>query len=115
MTKEEQKAMANRIKKRRKSLNFTQEQFAELLGISASSYTRIENAFQNPALNTLINISKNLKISIDYMIFGNEDIHGNVATDTEVFEALVDFSDMEKLRHAAEVLDKFIKIKENKK
>ena len=114
MTKEEQKAMANRIKERRRSLNYTQEQFAEILGISASSYTRIENAFQNPALNTLINISKNLKISLDYIIFGSDDVHANVTTETEMFTALLDFSDMDKLKHAVDVMNKFIKIKGDK-
>jgi len=114
MTKEEQKAMANRIKERRKSLNYTQEQFAEILEISASSYTRIENAFQNPALNTLINISKNLKISLDYIIFGSDDAHANVTTETEMFTALFDFSDADKIKHAVDVLNKFIKIKGDK-
>ena len=115
MTKEEQKAMANRIKERRKSLNYTQEQFAELLEISASSYTRIENAFQNPALKTLINISKNLKISLDYIVFGNDNTHASATTCAEILTALLDFSDTDKMKHAAEVLNKLIKIKEDNK
>ena len=112
MTKQEQKSMANRIKERRKALNHTQEQFAEIIGISASSYTRIENAFQNPSMDTLIKISKNLKISLDYIVFG----HGNTnQTDnvgkTDKLLALLDFSDEDKLKHASEALSKLVKIK----
>ena len=111
MTKSEQKSMANRIKERRKSLNYTQEQFAELVGISASSYTRIENAFQNPALNTLIKISKNLKVSLDYIVFGETEKFTSATTNTEVLTALLDFSDKDKMKHTVDVLGKLIKIK----
>ena len=112
MTKQEQKKMANRIKEQRKSLHYTQEQFAEIIGISASSYTRIENAFQNPSMDTLIKISKNLKISLDYIVFGDGNDNSTKNVDkTEKLLALLDFSDEEKLKHAMEALGKLAKIK----
>ena len=112
MTKQEQKDMANRIKSRRKQLNYTQEQFSEQLGISASSYTRIENAFQNPSMDTLIKISKNLKISLDYIVFGEgNDEPRKYMEKSDRLSALLDYSDGEKLNHAAEVLRKIAKIK----
>ncbi|MCL2699261.1 MAG: helix-turn-helix domain-containing protein [Defluviitaleaceae bacterium] len=111
MTKDEQRAMANRIKARRKALKYTQEQFAELLEISTSSYTRIENVFQRPALDTLIKISKNLKISLDYIVFGENDAAEGKTTDMEMLTALLDFSDKDKMKHVVEVLDKLSKIK----
>ena len=112
MTKQEQKRMANRIKEQRKSLNYTQEQFAEIIGISASSYTRIENAFQNPSMDTLVKISKNLKLSLDFIVFGdaNDNPKRNVEK-TERLLALLDFSDEDKLKHAVEALGKLVKIK----
>ena len=109
--KEQQKEIANRIKERRRALNYTQEQFAEIIGITAGSYTRIENAFQNPAVDTLIKISQNLKISLDYIIFGKDDVYSGDTAETEVLEALRDFSDKDKIKHAVEVLNKLIKIK----
>lgn len=109
--KEHQKEIANRIKERRKALNYTQEQFAEIIGISAGSYTRIENAFQNPAVDTLIKISQNLKISLDYIIFGKDDVYSGNTTGTEVMEALRDYADKDKMKHAVDVLNKLIKIK----
>ena len=113
MTKQEKKEMANRIKERRKSLAYTQEQFAEIIGISASSYTRIENAFQNPSMDTLIKISKNLSISIDYIVFGDENFEPiKKAEKTDKLLALLDFSEEDKLKHAVEALTKIIKIKQ---
>jgi len=106
-----QKEIANRIKERRKSLNYTQEQFAELIGITTSSYTRIENAFQKPALNTLIKISLNLKVSLDYIVFGNDSSFTNPPTDMEMLTTLLDFSDIDKIRHVVDILNKIIKIK----
>ncbi|WP_052446691.1 helix-turn-helix domain-containing protein [Candidatus Soleaferrea massiliensis] len=112
MEKEQLKAMAGRIKSRRAFLGFTQEKFAEIVEISFSSYTKIENAFQQPSLDTLIRISQNLYVSLDYIIFGtdvNEPINNEKS---ELLSALLDFSDQDKLSHASEVLDKLIRIKD---
>lgn len=111
MLGQEQKAMSNRIKARREALNFTQEQFAELIGISTSSYTKIENAFQKPALDTLIKISKNLNLSLDYIVFGADDSKINEISNLDLLKSLLDFSDKEKLLHAGEVLNKLAKLK----
>ena len=72
MTKTELKETGLRIKNKRKSLNYTQETFSEKIGIALSTYTKIENGFQAPSLNTLIAISKELDISIDFLLFGYE-------------------------------------------
>ncbi len=75
MTNKELKQLALRIKNKRKLLNYTQETFAEKVGIALSTYTKIENGFQAPSLNTLISISKNLNISIDFLLFGYENLN----------------------------------------
>ena len=111
MLTQEQKEMSNRIKARRESLNFTQEQFAELIGISLSSYTKIENAFQKPALDTLIKISKNLNLSLDYMVFGTNECKASEISESDFLKSLLNFSDKEKLLHASEVLSKLSHIK----
>ena len=113
MTKIEQKNMSERIKERRKRLNFTQEQFAEIIGISASSYTRIENAFQKPALDTLIKISRNLQISLDYLVFGADSEKPMDTTSNDLMEAVLHYSDKEKLLHASKVLEKIANLKED--
>lgn len=68
--KNELKAMAERIKCARKKQKITQEQAAERLNITYSSYTKIENAFQVPSLDTLISISSLLGVSLDFLVFG---------------------------------------------
>lgn len=75
-------AMSKRIKKRRKQLGFTQEQMAEKIDLTSSSYTKIENAFQTPSLRTLNKISLVLHISLDYIVFG-EEISGSEQSKTD--------------------------------
>jgi len=109
LTNNQLKEMSNRIKERRRQLGYTQEQFAEIISISASSYTKIENAFQRPSLETLILISERLQLSLDYIVFGGnkpqKDIEG------EILQAAIDFADRQKLLHARDVLNKLLKIK----
>ena len=109
MTDKQKKDMADRIKARRTALDYTQEAFAEKIGLSASSYTKIENAFQNPGLDTLISISEKLGVSIDYLVHGENtsfaSAHASIA------EVILDLADVEMLAHARDVLSKIIKAK----
>ena len=108
MTKAQQKEMAMRIKNRRESLGFTQEGFCEVINLSASSYTKIENAFQRPALDTLIKIAQHLNLSLDYIVFGNESIEE--ITDVDRVMSLLKSTDSEKLHHTSKFLFQVIKI-----
>jgi len=103
------KAMADRIKARRVSLRYTQEQFAEAIELSASSYTKIENAFQKPSLDTLIRIAEKLDVSIDHLVFGG--VHPRKADDTDVVRSILDFADADKLDHMKDLLARLIKAK----
>ncbi len=111
MNKSQLKEMANRIKERRASLGFTQENFSELIGLSLSSYTKIENAFQQPALDTLIKISQSLKLSIDYIVFGAEEKKPQEAVDLDILCSLFEHIDDEKLMYVSEFLAKMAKIR----
>jgi len=70
--------MGDRMKSKRLQLGYTQERVAELTDISFSTYSKIENAIQSPSLDTLIRISIVLDISMDYLIFGNENIKKDI-------------------------------------
>jgi len=70
MMKLNQREMANRMKAQRKYLGLTQEQVAEAVGITYSSYVKIENTFQSPSLETLVAISQVLQTSLDWLVFG---------------------------------------------
>ena len=103
--------MANRIKSRRESLGFTQEGFCEVIGLSASSYTKIENAFQKPALDTLIRIAQHLDLSLDYIVFGTDSGNAKEPLDADMLNALLKFADDDKLLHTSDVLARIAKIK----
>ncbi|MCL1806164.1 MAG: helix-turn-helix transcriptional regulator [Oscillospiraceae bacterium] len=115
MTYPQLKAMANRMKRRRESLGFTQERFSEEIELSVSSYTKIENAFQKPRLDTLITIAHHLHESLDYLVFGKEG--GETAEDrgTDTLNALLNYADGDKLLHASRFLAKIAKVKEAEK
>lgn len=109
MTKNQQKEMADRIKSRRESFGFTQERFCETVGLSASSYTKIENAFQRPALDTLIKIAQKLDMSLDYIVFGEEKDKPQIPGRVDKINTLLDDADSDKLLYAAEIFSKIAK------
>ena len=72
MTQEQLIGLAERLKLRRKEIGITQEQAAEMLGIAYSSYVKIENAYQSPGIDMLMQISLAFGLSIDYLVFGGQ-------------------------------------------
>ena len=61
--------MGEKIKKARMKKKLTLEKLSEQVGISRNFLWEIEAGRKTPAIQTLYNISKELKISVDY-IFG---------------------------------------------
>ena len=64
---------ASRIRQIRERAGFTQEQFAEILGISLSGYKKIENAENQISLNGLRKLERKLQVSADYILFGENE------------------------------------------
>ena len=64
--------VTKRIKQKRKEKGYTQEKMAELLNISYSNYSKIENAIVTPTLERLVDISQLLDVSLDYLVYGKE-------------------------------------------
>ena len=58
MTAEQLQGIAKRLKECRKSRHWTQEKTAEILDITYSSYSKIENGFQQPGIDLLIKICR---------------------------------------------------------
>ena len=106
----EQQEMSERIKLKRKSLKYTQDQFAEIISISLSSYVKIENSFQKPSLDTLIKICKNLNVSLDYLVFGDDAQSATKINDQDLINALFNFTDKDKIKHTSEVLVKLAQL-----
>ena len=59
---------SNNIKSIMLSKNLTQKQLAQMLGITERAYQYYEAGTREPNVDTLINISKVLDVSIDYLL-----------------------------------------------
>ena len=57
-----------KIKKLREEKGLSREKFGALINIAGNSVYRIENGFNLPDAKTLLNISKTLDVSIDYLL-----------------------------------------------
>lgn len=64
--------LGKRIREARKRQNLTQEATSEKCDITAAYYGNIERGDKKMSVETLAKVSKGLKISVDYLLFGNE-------------------------------------------
>ncbi len=91
--------IANNIKSLRKKAGFTQESFAEAVGIKRSLIGAYEEARAEPRLQTLTNIAEVLNVTTDALI--NEDLSsGNIKSSqrsTKVLSITVDENDDENI------------------
>lgn len=71
MTHDELLLFGEKLRKRRNTLNYTQEYVSENAGISLRFYQMLERGEKSVSLDTLIRLSKVLTISIDYLILGD--------------------------------------------
>ncbi|MGN0552061.1 MAG: helix-turn-helix domain-containing protein [Oscillospiraceae bacterium] len=65
------KEIGSRIKTERKCRSLSQEKLAEMINVSPHYIYEIERGLKAMSLETLINLSAALKISTDYILFGN--------------------------------------------
>ncbi len=67
-------SLGQRIKILRKQRSLTQEGLAMQAGVSYTTLTKIENeAIKNPSFESIAAIAKGLSISLDELIFAQED------------------------------------------
>ena len=67
--------IGNRIRIERENFDMTREKLSELLNISPNFLGQIERGERKMSINTLINISECLHISIDYLFFEKGNIN----------------------------------------
>lgn len=58
-----------RIKRIRKELGYTQEQFAEILELSLSGYKKLESGEVNLTIDKIYMLNRRLGLSADYILF----------------------------------------------
>ena len=65
------KGAGKRIRAKRLSLKLTQEAVAERIDVSVGYYSYVESGKRKAGLNTFCKLSKELELSLDYIITGN--------------------------------------------
>lgn len=90
-----------RIAGLRKNAGYTQEQFGEKIGLSYRSIADIERGYRGTSIDTLVDISNLLNVSLDYLVLGYEK-HGEKG-DKHVLEVVRGLSEEKKL-FAAKIL-----------
>ena len=81
------KLLGKNIKKYRKEKNFTQEKFAEIIGIDPKNVSKIENGNNYPSAETMTAIAKALNMDIyEFFIFENNIPYENMKS--EIIESL---------------------------
>lgn len=69
-TKIDNKAIGQRIRTEREKLGLSREEFAEMVGLSDYYIGQLERGERQMSLPVLVNVSKCLHVSLDYLVFG---------------------------------------------
>lgn len=88
-------AIGRRIRAERRKQDLTQEQLAELAGISESFMGHIERGGRVLSVETLVHIANALHLSIEYIVCGEYNYQPSVLPD-EIHEALSKMSDRQR-------------------
>lgn len=68
------KSMGKRIQSRRRQLEYTQEQLAELMNVSIQMVSNLERGNKAIRIENLINLSRILNVSVDYLLTGKQSL-----------------------------------------
>jgi len=79
------KLMGERIRRQRELLGYTREQLAEKLEVSSKFCSDIELGVKGMSLSTLAGMSDILCMSVDYMLFGEQEEKSDLDTLTALF------------------------------
>ncbi|MBQ0040546.1 MAG: helix-turn-helix transcriptional regulator [Clostridiales bacterium] len=74
--------LGEQIKTRRSELNMTQEELAEKLSVTRSAVSNWETEKNYPDLQTIVNISEELNISLDILLKGDRKVVEKITKDT---------------------------------
>ncbi|NBI07777.1 helix-turn-helix domain-containing protein [Senegalia massiliensis] len=66
------KSIGLRIRNEREKFKLSREELAELINLSDYYIGQLERGERQMSLTTMVNISKHLHISLDYLIFGDK-------------------------------------------
>lgn len=100
------KLLGQKVRQLRKRHKYSQEQFAELIGIDPNSVSRIECGVHYPSLDTLEKIAKTLKVEMrDLFLFSNKESAEELRT---YLVQTTSELDVEKLREVVRAVRKIV-------
>ena len=70
--------MGKRIKKRRTELGYTQQQLAEILGISQKHLGEVERGIAGLSMENLLELCKTLGVDLNYLVMGETMLEAQV-------------------------------------
>jgi len=86
---------AERIKKRRLELRYSQKQLAEKIGTTQGAVAQMETGIRSPSATVLPRLAKALRVSVDYLLVGEAaemlDVGGLDAGDRHLLRRFRDF------------------------
>ena len=82
--------IGNRIKQTRESLNLTQENFGELIGLEQASLSNIENGKNLPSVYTLYSIIEKSKTNADFF-FDTVDKYNKIKANNEIDYKIISY------------------------
>ena len=88
------KAIGKKIKFYRQQKSFTQEEFAEAIGVSPGYVSRLERGIKRAGLETLMEISRTLEVTLDVLL-GNQ-IRKEIGCDKETSDLLFECNEYER-------------------
>lgn len=78
--------MKDRIRKLRKTLDLTQQDFAKKIGMSANVLTNYETGRRNPSKSVINNICKTFHVNEEWLRTGNGEMFVDVSRDDQINE-----------------------------
>ncbi|WP_130807759.1 helix-turn-helix domain-containing protein [Senegalia massiliensis] len=79
------KSIGLRIRNEREKFKLSREELAELINLSDYYIGQLERGERQMSLTTMVNISKHLHISLDYLIFGHKTNRNEVVLENNGF------------------------------
>lgn len=72
--------LGNAIRTARIENHMSQEELAELVGITPTHLKHLESEHRNPSIDVLFKIAKVLHLSLDSLLFPNKDAHSEICS-----------------------------------
>lgn len=95
--------IASRLQVLRKEAGYSQEQLAEMLGVSRQAVSKWESGQTNPDINNVGRLSEIYQKSTDYIIFGEEREPQVVYQDKIVYKEKKGFQKLNDLPRSAQI------------